>query len=225
MKTKITSLMTAGILGTALASQAAVISTITTSASAPTSGDYFSDAFSTTAGSQYWTSSSSSKKDIGQSFTHTTTGDENWNLNSITFLGYDDIMNDSVDLANLTMKVYSGDTGGTLLSTTTFGTGTINLRNQYLTMSLDATETAAIGELTSGGLYTIAFRSLDSDGVRITRSSTTGAYSGGSGIFNNSTLTTDAVFFVGGTAIPEPSSFALLGGLLALGHVMVRRRR
>jgi hypothetical protein len=27
------------------------------------------------------------------------------------------------------------------------------------------------------------------------------------------------------TAIPEPSSFALLGGLLALGHVMVRRRR
>jgi hypothetical protein len=27
------------------------------------------------------------------------------------------------------------------------------------------------------------------------------------------------------TAIPEPSTYALLGGLLALGHVMVRRRR
>ena len=27
------------------------------------------------------------------------------------------------------------------------------------------------------------------------------------------------------TAIPEPGTYALLGGLLALGHVMLRRRR
>lgn len=36
---------------------------------------------------------------------------------------------------------------------------------------------------------------------------------------------TAAVTTLSFTAVPEPETFALLGGLLALGHVMVRRRR
>ena len=40
---------------------------------------------------------------------------------------------------------------------------------------------------------------------------------------SNSEVGFDSFSFA--TAVPEPSSFALLGGLLALGHVMVRRRR
>ena len=31
--------------------------------------------------------------------------------------------------------------------------------------------------------------------------------------------------YLGAAAVPEPATYALLGGLLALGHVMVRRRR
>ena len=216
---KIKLLITAGILATTMASQAAVMST---SSSAPTSGDYFSDAFSTIAGSAYRTD----KRYGGQSFVHTTTDNKKWELNSITFLGFDGT---NVDLSKITMHVFEGNgTSGTQLgSGITFGTGTVaDFAGKYFTMSLTEAETDAIGELTSGEQYTAVIITDDSTNyVRITRSTTDTSYTAGQGIYQNSPVTNgDAVFFVEGTvAVPEPSSAALLGlGGLAL---ILRRRK
>ena len=222
MKTKITSLITAGILGAALASQAAIITTSTT---APTSGEYLSDANSTDEGSFYWTRGSG--RVGGQSFTHTTTGGEDWNLNSITFLGTVADMNSVTESTSaLFLRVYEGNgfSGTQLGADIAFSTLTFDSTG-YITMELTGAETAAVGLLTSGDQYTVIFTGgvTTADGFRLARSDNGGDHSGGVAWQQDGATTADYVFFV--TAVPEPSSFALLGGLLALGHVMVRRRR
>jgi hypothetical protein len=51
-------------------------------------------------------------------------------------------------------------------------------------------------------------------------------YEGGlPNVFMNGNTSNDLLFTVQGTAVPEPATFALLGGIAALGLVMYRRRR
>lgn len=79
--------------------------------------------------------------------------------------------------------------------------------------------------------YYAIFSSDAADGAPITRpvkTSSANPYTGGTMIYSNtSILSYDANFTAtfATTAVPEPSTYAALAGLVALGFVMVRRRR
>ncbi|CAA6677752.1 MULTISPECIES: hypothetical protein [unclassified Lentimonas] len=209
--------LSAGLLASCIANAAI----ITTSTDAPT--DFLSDAFSATEGSAYLLSSA--RTPVGQSFTHTTSGGEAWQLRSITFRSYDTTGASDEDASGMTMDIYTGTSVALAnkLESFSFTTGTFDAtENNYLTFALTSAESTALGNLTSGATYTIALSTTDAGGFRIDRSGAN-SYDGGQAFFNGSVQSADTTFWV--ASIPEPSSFAQLAGLTGLGFVMVRRRK
>ena len=245
MKTKITSLITAGILGTALASQAAII---TWDDAVTMSGD---TDVSTEGTSEYAYSLN------GANGTKA--------LNGVDFTIAAEGANGVFD--NLTSSVNASQ-GATAFASTTAPWASLStaykdvLQGGIYNGADDTTYT--LNDLTGGQDYLVQMWITNPSNNTATRDRTASFYGeannisttakvidynvgnvgGGLGQYIIGTFTTGAsdtsISFLaegGGAApgmqlnaiqvraIPEPSSFALLGGLLALGHVMVRRRR
>jgi len=91
---------------------------------------------------------------------------------------------------------------------TTFDLGTVSAANEFAFIVFDSSSTTTL----DGDTYALYTNSVEwiipSDGSNVTINPATSASS-----------------FGGTVAVPEPSTFAALAGLCALGAVMVRRRR
>ena len=214
MKTKITSLIAAGILGTALASQGAVITwgaatAVSTGSDISTTGTLVEainlndgDPGSVTANGVIFTNDGTLLgSSNGGDFYSGTTGDA----------GYDQILSDW-DFGN--------GGGNTTLS---LGGGNLVDGNDYeiqVWWSYNSDFPFDYGDgndnniRLESGEYTIGTFTADATTQDLELLPSLGSW-------GNSGLNAYQIRSV----VPEPSSFALIGGLLALGHVMVRRRR
>ena len=100
------------------------------------------------------------------------------------------------------------------------GSGTFDGFNAVNFNNFTGTETATVTTVTGSSTFTAAELGSSQYDFALSDSILMQKAAGG-GDFKASAVD----FQFTAIAIPEPSSFALLGGLLALGHVMVRRRR
>lgn len=211
-----------------MAASAAVIST---SASAfPTAGDYASDASSTIDASQF--QFATGRDDMGQSFTLGTVGDLAYNFNSITLQIRDRGQTDEPS-SGITLSIYDGGSvaAGDLLSSVTFTTATFDTSDaNFVTFELTAAESLALGQLNAGSEYTAAFTTSNATHDFRLRRNTLGEYAGGNAFWDERDFdgvadagSLDFVFQVNATAVPEPSSAALLG--LAGLTLLARRRK
>ena len=131
-----------------------------------------------------------------------------------------------------TATIYTGWTGTAVTTGTELWSDTVvptgsNADGEYVTFDFDAAEETAIGTLTAGTEYALVLNGgrPDSGAFPFILRTTTEQYANGSGIWANTQtgVTEDAYFSVQGTAVPEPSSAALLGlGGIAL---IMRRRK
>ncbi|MDF7801295.1 hypothetical protein P4C99_17585 [Pontiellaceae bacterium B1224] len=194
---------------------------ISTGTDAPT--EYLSDAFSASEGSSYLVRSD--RDPVGQSFTHTTAGGEAWRLRSITFRSNDATGTTNETTVGLSINIYSGQSvgAGDLLGTFTFSNDTFDATpDNYMRFALTDGESATVGDLTSGALYTVALRVTGDTALRIDRSSGD-VYAGGQGMWNSSFQSnSDSAFWV--EAVPEPATLGLIvcfgGGVLILRRLV-----
>lgn len=209
---------------------------VTTTTTAPSSNLLLSQ---TVGGSQYLVDSG---RDPGQGQTFNLASD--FTLDAITVqIGTDTrgAQNAAEEADALSLNLYDISNGFVLDGTTLLGSfsdataadfdaTTANTTPLFLTFDLDAASTASLGTLTAGTQYafTVTTSATTDPGFRIERSAAQ-SYTGGDGIFtggnNEATLRTtdDAVFFIQGTAVPEPGALSLLA-LGAIGFVTRRRR-
>ena len=229
MKTKITSLIIAGILGAALASQAA----ITTTPTGLVAGDQYRLVFVTS------TLTDATATDIADynafvtaaatgitDFSGTVEGSTTWTAIGST---------DSVNALTNTGTTGAGTGIGTyLLNDTLFAADYTTLWTTNAKPSLNITESGVIGGTAlvwtgTGATGTASGKYLGAVEGRAGKSNVTSGQSQNWWITNSNIANTTelSMYAMSGvlTVVPEPSSFALLGGLLSLGFVMVRRRR
>jgi hypothetical protein len=245
---KLSCLTIIGIMGAILSAQAA---TITVNSSAPSVDNEDIYSFAATGGTAItgesladYVSPSDGAPDVnslwrdrgaqGQSFT-TGSNALGYTLDAFSFMVR--IGGSSVGVAPVTtfrLGTLSG-TGRvfTEITSATATPGAINNTGDWLTASFDSSI-----ELTANTVYAIDFQNTEVtswDGYYLD-GDVDSSYAGGSAYTsglkteglddaNLSLPTIDRTFHVNLVAVPEPETYALIGGCLALGYVTVRRRR
>lgn len=243
---KLSSLTIIGILATTLTTQAAVI-TVNGSAPVADNDDIYS--FSATGGGTItgqslddYTSPSDGAPDVnslwrdrgaqGQSFT-TGSNALGYTLDAFSFkvrIGGSSV----APVTTFRLGTLSGTRRVfTEIASATATPGAINNTGDWLTASFDSSI-----ELTANTVYAIDFQNTEVtswDGYYFD-GDVDSSYAGGSAYTsglkgqglddaNLSLPTIDRTFHVNLVAVPEPETYALIGGCLALGYVTVRRRR
>ena len=241
-------LLIAGILATTLTTQAAVI-TVNGSAPVADNDDIYS--FAATGGTvtgqslDDYTSPSDGAPDVnslwkdrgaqGQSFT-TGSNALGYTLDAFSFKTRGNVVSApfiTFRLGTLSLSLSGSDSVFTEIASARVMPSTTQTSGDWLTASFDSTYV-----LDDNTVYAIDFQNteveswigfyLDGD----VDSSYTGGSAYTSGLkgqgLNDTDLSLpqiDRAFHVNLVAVPEPETFALIGGCLALGYVMLRRRR
>lgn len=127
----------------------------------------------------------------------------------------------NVDSASATIDIAATSTFGAS-SVMSFDFNAGSSVSTWNTAGLSITSGATLGIVGASALSEGTYDLLAYSGV-LTGSFTTGTISGlGAGLSGSILSDGDSVYL---NVIPEPGTYALLGGLLALAHVMLRRRR
>lgn len=232
-------LLKAGIVAGALGAAVVAQGQISVSASAPTTDIVTSWTGGTQSMSIRNLADGTTDRSAGQSFTVTGAVD----INRITFQMANNTTFVNDGGAQLWFAIYdTAGTGTQIGSTTTFDLNNFSTtKDSYLTFQFSTISLPAAGE------YAVEMQWIEdgSDGTDDASlnlafyRSTTGTYTGGGQISKaddgsaafdsfphtelNGSASNDFNFYV--QAVPEPATFALLGGIAALGLVMYRRRR
>ena len=242
-----------GLVGMMAQAQGSII---TTSTATPSPGDFASDSINALdameASNQLRVRNNFDA--AGQSFTLGTTGDDDYQLNSITFKASGSGGSATESTAGLNIRLYEGTpavagsvtefTSGATTTTTpffefTFGAGTFDTTaNSYITFEFTPAEIAAIGNLTAGTEYAFsvgvdpAAETTDID-FRFVRDEDNG-YANGTSFLSNRVLNgapgedinSDLAFVVNATAVTAvpEPSSAVILGLAAFGCICRRRR-